>query len=139
MPKKNSQSSPYLRDFLLPINSFRYLRSALLYIANVVFDRYPQLVAFRYYKEHILSAFEVLLQTFYIRKYGGTYSEYYFNIKRVLKNGEKEITGSKAQLFKTLLIGVIFPLVKQHIDIVYYFIESRVILIFTTGFPRVER
>jgi len=56
-----------------------------------------------------------------------------------LKNGEKEITGSKAQLFKTLLIGVIFPLVKQHIDIVYYFIESRVILIFTTGFPRVER
>ena len=87
-----------------------------MYIANVVFDRYPTLVALRYYKEHILSAFEVILQSIYLKKYGGTYSEFYYNIKRVLKNGEKEITGSKAHLLKTLIVGVIFPLVKQHID-----------------------
>jgi len=104
----------------------KYLRSALLYIANVIFDRYPTLVALRYYKEHILSAFEVILQSIYLKKFGGTYSEFYYNIKRVLKNGEKEINGSKAHLLKTLIVGVIFPLVKQHIDSAFQELKDKV-------------
>jgi len=92
------------------------LRSALLYVVNVLVDRYPSLVPFRYYKDLILSGIEILLQGIYLKKVDATYSEYYYNIQRVLEDGGNSPKASKWQLLKTLIISVAFPLIKQKID-----------------------
>ena len=58
----------------------------------------------------------MVIQAIYLKKVEATYSEYYYGIKRGFKDENRSTKNSKFQLLKTLIIGVIFPLVKQHID-----------------------
>ncbi len=82
----------------------------------MLFDRYPGLVSFRYYKDLILSTLEILLQGIYLKKVDATYSEYYYNIQRVREDGRPSPKESKRQLAKTLFFEVAIPLIKQYID-----------------------
>jgi len=52
------------------------------YTLNILFEETPLLTPFRYYKEELILGLNLLLQGFYIRKFGGTFFEYFYNITR---------------------------------------------------------
>jgi len=94
----------------------KYLRSALLYVSNVFFDKLPFLVPLRYHKGLILSIVELLIEYTYLRKNESTYSEYFYSIKRVSQNHDTDPTISKSGTLKTLILVSLLPIAKQYID-----------------------
>ena len=65
--------------------SFSYLRSAFQYTTNILFERWPFLVNFRYYQDEILLILEALLQSHFLAKFNSTYAEYWIiKLHRIL-------------------------------------------------------
>lgn len=94
----------------------RYLRSALVYISNVLFEKIAFLVPFRYRKGLILSIVELLIEYNYLRKHEATYSEYYYGIKRVSQNHNLDPTMTRLGSLKTLIVASLIPILKLHLD-----------------------
>ena len=70
----------------------------------------------RYHKDFILAGVEALIQGYYLRKFGSTYSEYYYGIERLFSDQTKNPKRSKIHLFKTLFVLIVIPYIKRYLD-----------------------
>ena len=57
-------------------------KSAMYYTLNIMFSHNPLLIPLRYYKDELILSAEIMLQSFYLKKFGSTFFEYFYNITR---------------------------------------------------------
>ena len=104
--EKFSEYNKNIKDLHYRLFCFRYLNSALQYVTNILFDRVPDLVRFRYWQDEIIFSIDNLLQIWYLKKYGATYAEHYYGYKR-------EFNGS---IFPVLLVTCVKRYIRKKIE-----------------------
>ncbi len=57
-------------------------KSAMYYTLNILLNRNDSIIPLRYFKDEIIVTSEIILQSFYLKKFGATFFEYFYNITR---------------------------------------------------------
>lgn len=112
-------------------NFWSYLRSAFQYTTNILFERWPALVNFRYYQDEILLFLESSLQTYFLSAFNCTYAEYFYGYAR--KNmGNFFMKGNKK--FWVLILTTLMPYIRRKLEKVLSFLNyfEKVIMIFVS-------
>ncbi|BFZ18408.1 hypothetical protein BsWGS_21447 [Bradybaena similaris] len=118
-------SKPSIFEVLAQENLLSTIRPAVRHAVRIFSERHPEHLGrlFRHFDE-IFLAFDAVVQSYYLNKYGGSFSENFYDLKRVPSGCPDQPLLSKHRLM-SLACLILIPYVRHKLDSYYEALRYR--------------